>query len=140
MRSVYQTFTPQVKPFSTVIYRRYRGVVASPMARKRYTQLVVGISKDTPLVFVHLVSVIGKGQYIPERDLPVSRKTPSQVNSVRSASLTQRSSSSDGIAYGLVAKKTTRTFLSVFSINSDPWSFLRGRIFLLKLKLWVSNP
>ena len=50
---------------TTVIYRRYRCVAAPTMARKRYTELVVGIVKDTPLVFVHLVSVIGKGQYTP---------------------------------------------------------------------------
>ena len=39
------------------------------MVRKRYTELVVGMSKDTPLVLIHSAVVIGKGQYIPERDL-----------------------------------------------------------------------
>ena len=68
MRSVYPTFTPRVKPLTTVIYRGYRGVVAPTTARKRYAELVVSIVKDTPLVFVRWVSVIGKGQHIPSQE------------------------------------------------------------------------
>ena len=54
---------------TTVIYRGYWGVEAPTTARKRYAELVVGIAKDTPLVCVHLVSVIGKGQYTTRKGI-----------------------------------------------------------------------
>ena len=39
------------------------------MVKKRYAELVVGISKGAPQALTLLDIVIGMGQYIPERDL-----------------------------------------------------------------------
>lgn len=43
------------------------------MSRKRYAEVVVSIPKDTPLVCVHLVSVIWKGKYIPAAEMATFR-------------------------------------------------------------------
>ena len=37
------------------------------MVRKRYAELVVGMSKDAPQVLTHLDIVIGMGQHIPAK-------------------------------------------------------------------------
>ena len=84
------------------------------MARKRCIELVVGISKDTPLVFVRLALVIGKGQYIPERDLPVFSIAPGQVSLASRASLVNRSSPLERNAKQTVAKKRTALFISFY--------------------------
>ena len=124
--------TPQVH--STRLSPDYRNisrllsVVAQVTVRKWHIELVVDMPKDTPLVLTHYAVVIGKGQYIPERGLPVFSTAPGQVGLEMVTALPKRSSPLVKIAKQNRGEKTDCTI----------YSKKKGAVFPLPAKAWES--